>query len=281
MDANKFYLGKICKNNHEFESTGKTLRFKSDRSCSECKNEKRRGRNKKRKLENDKYFLGNLCVNNHKFEGRDKSKRFSSTGDCVECKSKSDQNSYDNRKESVLNQKRNYYKENKNDIQEKNKNYYKENRDVIIKSNKEYYKKNKKHLNKKNWERIKIKLEKDPIFRLNRRMSCSITKALILNNTSKGCKSYLDLVDFTLEELKIHLESKFKEGMSWENYGEWHVDHIIPKSRFDYKSPDDLSFKECWSLSNFQPLWKNENLSKGNKTMDEYLQYKKDMHDKD
>ena len=59
------------------------------------------------------------------------------------------------------------------------------------------------------------------------------------------------------------LESQFKDGMTWYNYGEWHVDHIKPISLFNFKHPTDNEFQECWSLDNLQPLWAIDNLSKG------------------
>lgn len=62
-----------------------------------------------------------------------------------------------------------------------------------------------------------------------------------------------------------HLESKFVEGMTWENRSEWHIDHIRPIASFNYATPDDPEFKQCWSLSNLQPLWAKENMSKGAK----------------
>jgi hypothetical protein len=69
------------------------------------------------------------------------------------------------------------------------------------------------------------------------------------------------IVNFTNDDLKIHIESLFKEGMSWDNYGKWHVDHIKPVSLFN--AEDDISIVN--SLENLQPLWASENLSKGNK----------------
>jgi hypothetical protein len=68
---------------------------------------------------------------------------------------------------------------------------------------------------------------------------------------------------YTIEELMSHLEKQFTEGMTWENYGEWHVDHIKPMSSFKFESVDDPEFKECWKLENLQPLWEEDNLSKG------------------
>jgi hypothetical protein len=64
-----------------------------------------------------------------------------------------------------------------------------------------------------------------------------------------------------------HLEKQFTKGMTWDNYGEWHVDHIRPMSSFNFTSVDDPEFKECWALCNLQPLWELDNLSKGS----EYL----------
>ena len=51
--------------------------------------------------------------------------------------------------------------------------------------------------------------------------------------------------------------------MTWDNYGEWHVDHKKPMTLFEFASTDDEGFKECWSLDNLQPLWEKDKLSKG------------------
>ena len=55
--------------------------------------------------------------------------------------------------------------------------------------------------------------------------------------------------------------------MTWDNYGEWHVDHIIPMSSFEFESVEDREFKICWSLKNLQPLWGLDNLIKGSKLL--------------
>jgi hypothetical protein len=61
-----------------------------------------------------------------------------------------------------------------------------------------------------------------------------------------------------------HLDAQLKDGMTWENYGEWHVDHKLPISSFTFTDMNDPEFKKCWSLENLQPLWELENLSKSN-----------------
>lgn len=65
---------------------------------------------------------------------------------------------------------------------------------------------------------------------------------------------------YSLAEFKAHIESKFLEGMTWSNHGEWHIDHIIPVSKFDKSNIARVN-----DLSNLQPLWAFDNLSKGAK----------------
>jgi hypothetical protein len=71
------------------------------------------------------------------------------------------------------------------------------------------------------------------------------------------------LVGCTMEELKDYVESKFQEGMTWENYGEWHIDHIIPCSSFDLSVDEQQA--RCFHFSNMQPLWAVDNMKKGSK----------------
>jgi len=81
---------------------------------------------------------------------------------------------------------------------------------------------------------------------------------------------WVSLVDYTVEELKAHIESLFQTGMSWDNYGEWQLDHIIPKFYFFFRSSGDPIFKACWSLPNLQPLWAKEHVKKGIKAPPDY-----------
>lgn len=64
--------------------------------------------------------------------------------------------------------------------------------------------------------------------------------------------------------LKKHLEKQFQNGMTWKNHTKdgWHIDHIIPCSFFDLSDPEQQ--KECFNYKNLQPLWAEDNLSKGN-----------------
>ena len=100
--------------------------------------------------------------------------------------------------------------------------------------------------------------------KISRRISSAIRSSLNCNGT-KNEFHWEELVDFTLEELLEHLENQFDEGMIWENHGDWHIDHIRPISSFNFQSPEDPEFKECWCLENLQPLWAEDNLRKKDK----------------
>jgi hypothetical protein len=103
-----------------------------------------------------------------------------------------------------------------------------------------------------------------PEGKLNSTMGSQIWKALHKN---KAGRKWENLVGYTAEDLRKHLESLFLEGMTWENHGKygWHIDHKIPKSFFVWEKPEDQEFLYCWNLNNLQPLWDKDNLSKGRK----------------
>lgn len=87
------------------------------------------------------------------------------------------------------------------------------------------------------------------------------------NVRDKNRKPTQDVLGYSIEDLKKHLEAQFKPGMSWDNYGRggWHIDHVKPDSWFNYSSIYDENFKKSWSLNNLQPLWESENCSKNNR----------------
>lgn len=78
--------------------------------------------------------------------------------------------------------------------------------------------------------------------------------------TSKE-KSTIEELGYSALELKVHIQKQFSNGMDWSNHGDWHIDHIKPVSHFEaHTHPSIVS-----SLENLRPLWKTENLLKGNK----------------
>lgn len=103
---------------------------------------------------------------------------------------------------------------------------------------------------------------RDASFRLNKIFGAHIYHAL---KADKGTKLWTECVGYSLDDLRKHIEAKFQGGMSWDNYGDWHIDHRIPKSSFFFKSMNDAAFKKCWALDNLQPLWAKDNLAKGSR----------------
>lgn len=139
--------------------------------------------------------------------------------------------------------------------------YYVQNREEIKEKQNNYRKNNKEKTNKYQRERRKT----DIVFRLNGNISSSIKQNLNDNKVAKNRRHWEDIVGYTKEKLKEHLEKLFTKDMSWDNYGEWEIDHIIPKIFFKYTCTDDIEFKYCWSLLNIQPLMKKDNRIKQDK----------------
>ena len=102
----------------------------------------------------------------------------------------------------------------------------------------------------------------EPQYQLEKNLSSAIRKSLKGNKKGRKWES---LVNWTTEELKQHLEKLWQPGMSWDNYGKWHIDHKIPESWWEYTDANDPEFKQCWALCNLQPLWSKDNLAKGNR----------------
>lgn len=120
----------------------------------------------------------------------------------------------------------------------------------------------KKDIN--NYRKIYDKNRKliDPEFKLLKTLRSRLGTALKTKNAVKSIKT-LDLTGCSTSFLMKYLEEKFKEGMSWSNHGEWHIDHIIPCSSFNLL--DKKEQEKCFHYTNLQPLWASENLSKSNK----------------
>ena len=135
------------------------------------------------------------------------------------------------------------YSEHGEEIRSKVKAYYAANREEVI-ARVIYYNRNR--------------LAHDPVFRWVHKTRVNLRDIL----RGKGShQPTLDLLGCTRQEYRDHLESKFTDDMSWDNYGEWHVDHIIPVSAFDQSDLEQR--KECWHYSNTQPLWAEDNMAKG------------------
>ena len=181
-----------------------------------------------------------------------------------------------------------YRQENKKKRAEYMKKYRQKKKKEIAGYAKKFYEKNKEKIATLNKRNRKIKREYDKLYRernkntirkkeriRHRKNWCNPIHRL-LNNMRGGLyhclcgitktSSSLDYVGLTADELMEHLEAKFTEGMTRENYGKWHVDHIRPLASFDFTGPDkEKQLYKAWNYTNLQPLWASENQSKGAK----------------
>jgi len=125
-----------------------------------------------------------------------------------------------------------------------------------------YYRENSEVMIAQVSARTKSRLANDPVFRWVQNTRTNLRD--ILKGRSNHAPS-LELLGCTGEEWRAHLESTFKPGMTWENYGrgegKWQVDHITPVSSFDQE--DHLQQLICWNFKNTQALWSHENMAKG------------------
>ena len=88
-----------------------------------------------------------------------------------------------------------------------------------------------------------------------------VAKQKKVENTRAGPGS--KLFGCSYRQLRNHLQKQFKEGMTWENYGDWHIDHIKPMAKFNLNVDDQRN--KCFHYTNLQPLWAKDNLKKGDK----------------
>jgi len=103
---------------------------------------------------------------------------------------------------------------------------------------------------------------KDPVFRMKKNMRFLLWQAIKRTKVSKRSKT-IQRLGIPFDQFKIYIESKFQDGMSWDNYGLWHLDHIKPLASFDLT--DERSLNEACHYLNLQPLWAEENQRKHKK----------------
>jgi hypothetical protein len=166
-------------------------------------------------------------------------------------KSVADKKYAEKNKEKLIDYHKNWSKENRKKLREYHSKWREENREQVNETTRLWY------LNRR---------RTDPSFRLKCNTRTALWTCLKERSVAKY-RSTFDLLGYSIEDLMQHLEKLFTEGMSWDNYGEWHVDHKIPMASYQFESTDDIGFKECWKLDNLQPLWGSDNLSKGAKLL--------------
>lgn len=186
-----------------------------------------------------------------------------------------------NNKEKIKEQRRKYYRnhrqesleyaslhrqKNRNVINEKRRTYYSLHKEKCQSYSSAYKKKNKERVNAYNSSYVKHRKEKDSLFRL--RISIRSLISMYVNKHYRKNKRTEDILGCSMEEFYKYIETKFQDGMSWDNYGKWHLDHIKPISLA--KTEEEIY--ELNRYTNFQPLWAIDNFRKSNKFDDEEIE---------
>jgi hypothetical protein len=176
--------------------------------------------------------------------------------ECKECRKVDSKSYYEKNSEKIKLTVSEYRKNNPDKIKEIKKIIYERDKLRILKVNKTYRDNNKE---KRNEYQRNRKLT-DPIFKLKHLINSRMRVFLKSRNLQKNNKTF-EIIGCDPHTLKNHLEKQFKDGMSWENQGEWHIDHKIPLS-------SGKTEKEVLMLchyTNLQPLWAIDNMKKGSK----------------
>ncbi len=197
-------------------------------------------------------------------------------------------------KKTINKQKSEKRKNNPRIFRERERKKYAKNRKRVREYQKKYHEKNKKRINERRREIRYSKIEEvraykrkhrddnrdkykkyqknykhkkyysDENYRLKMIIKSRIRTAIKTCNGTKN-NTTLELLGCSIKFIKNHLQSKFKKGMSWKNYGngkyKWNLDHVIPCAYFDLTKQKEQ--EKCFHWSNLQPLWQEDNIKKG------------------
>ena len=186
-----------------------------------------------------RYYTGKPCRLGHVSE------RFTKSAKCLDCHYMQNPikgfygKSKEHKKELQRQRARRWYLENHETVKERSKIWKTQNPDLLLASRKKEAEKRKSNAS------FKVK--------------CFMRECLRRTMVNKTCTTER-IIGYTKSELVAHIQSLFAGGMSWENYGEWEIDHIVPISWFLWAGVNDP--KVINKLTNLQPLWSAENKKK-------------------
>lgn len=155
---------------------------------------------------------------------------------------------------------RNYYRKNRDRILKKVRQYEAAFQDTVRQRKADYQRRNSAAINKYKAAWVKARESRDPAYALLRRVGSRVAAAVATAKARKSRKT-IRLLGCSPYALTMHIESMFRDGMTWANRSEWHLDHVIPLAAFDLH--DSQQQAKAFHYSNLQPLWARENMSKG------------------
>lgn len=180
---------------------------------------------------------------------------------------------YETHREQIAAQKREYRKTHREQIAARKREHYVKNREPVVAYQREYYETHREQIAArkreycaKNRERLteyfRQKFASDPAYRLGVNLRSRLNVAV--RNGYRAGSAVRDL-GCSIEEFKAYIEGLFLPGMSWDNWGEWHLDHIEPLASFDLS--DREQFLAACHFTNLQPLWAADNIRKGARSL--------------
>lgn len=183
------------------------------------------------------------------------------TYECKKCQTNRTGIYYKENKEDVLSKQKKYYLKTKDSKLEYQKKYNIENKEKVNAYQKQYQKENRVTINKGQREYNAKRKRIDPIYKFSLNTRSMISMSFKRFNDRKFIKSKkaAEILGCDMEFFIKHMSNLFKEGMTLENHGEWHIDHIVPLSTAT--TEDDVI--KLNHYTNLQPLWASDNLSKG------------------
>ncbi len=255
LGLKRYFTDKECKHGHVNE------RLVSNGDCVTCSGIKRKSNyesNKESIAVRQKIWRQN---NQGKIKS-DNKKYYIENQDKIKAYRENNKDKIRDRNKSRTQYQRDYYAKNK----DKRRLYYLENKERISEYKKSYSKNNKDKINEwrdENWLKLrksKRDWNKSNPMQVFARSTLQRIEIAIGKNALEKNKHQLG---YTQDEFIHHIESQFKDGMSWGNRSEWHIDHIKPVKAFLDEGVTDI--KIINALSNLKPLWASENLAKGSK----------------
>jgi len=250
------------------------------KECSKCKEVKELSEFGKAKSNKDG-LRGQCkeCISKYKKEYRDNNKEYIHTR-LKEWREENREKLYkyrkewaEDNKEKIVEKRKEYYQENKCKIANRSKEYYKENKENKCEYDKKYRAKNKEKISKRRKEyrekedkdkkreymRVYVneRMKEDPFYKFKFNIRTLVRNSIKGKGYTKRSKSF-DILGVDFETFQTYISRQFKKGMTWENHGEWHLDHIIPMAS---ATTEEEAIK-LNHYTNFSPEWAEYNLKK-------------------
>ncbi len=163
-------------------------------------------------------------------------------------------------KDRLVSWRKEYYIKNKSVLNLKSKAYYENNKEASYGASKLWLENNRESDRLRRSTRKRERRASEPLYRISENLRCRLKSALKSKKWQKN-NQFNKYIGCEKNYLVMYLENKFDNSMSWENYGKWEIDHIIPLS----SAKTEQEMYELCHYTNLQPLWRIDNIKKGNK----------------